>query len=130
MLGDVLYYVLTNLWVMEGRTNEQVFKLYSKGTHSKIPKRFLESRHPAHRAMIKAVQMAWTFKPDDRPSAKEIADFIEQELVAVNGGSSDAPWRVEARPIPPDFDFGDDNPRGASSEFIGYTDNYRRYPDD
>lgn len=80
--------------------------------------------------MIKAVQMAWTFKPDDRPSAKEIADFIEQELVAVNGGSSDAPWRVEARPIPPDFDFGDDNPRGASSQFIGYTDNYRRYSDD
>lgn len=129
MLGNVLYYALTKKWVMEEKTNREVAEMYLNGKRSKIPSFIKDSRHPAHQAMIRALHMAWTHDPNKRSSAKKIATFLEQELIAINGGKSDAPWRVSVRPLPSDYEFFVD-PENKTSSFIGFTDNYRVFPGD
>jgi len=124
MMGDVIYYALTKKWVMEGRTREEAVKLISEGKRSTFPTFIKKSKDPAHQAMIHALDMAWTQDPDERPPAREIAAYLEQQLIAINGGKSDAPWRVSARPLPPDYDFSAERPKNAIPGFIGWYDNY------
>ncbi|KAL7530750.1 hypothetical protein ACHAWF_003494 [Thalassiosira exigua] len=126
MLGDVMYYVLTKKWVMEGHTNKETLEWYKKGKHSTISTALLQSAHPAHKAMIKAVKMAWTFDPNLRPSARAISDVLEEALISINKGKSDAPWRVQVRQLPDNYWVDDvsldTTLRGRGS--IGYRDNY------
>ena len=125
MMGDVLYYVLTKKWVMEGWTNKEAVELLSESERSRIPPFIEKSKHPAHQAMIRALGMAWTQDPNERPPAREIAAYLEQELIAINGGKSDAPWRVSARPLPPNYDFSAELPMNAIRSFVGWYDNYK-----
>jgi len=131
MMGDVLYYVLTKKWVMEGRTNKEAVKLLDQGKLSEIPSFIKNSKNREHQAMMHALGMAWTLDPDERPPAREIAAYLERELITMNGGKSDAPWRAKARPLPPDYDFSASRPKNAISSFISWHDNYKfNYPDD
>jgi len=130
-MGDVMYYALTKKWIMEGRTNKEAVKLLAQGKRAEIPSFIKKSKHPAHKAMMHALSMAWTQDPNERPPAREVAAYLEKELIAMNDGESDAPWRVKARPLPPDYDFSAHRPKNAISSFVGWYDNYKgRYPDD
>jgi hypothetical protein len=124
MMGNVLYYILTKKWIMEGRAKKEAVKLILEGKRSQIPSFIRKSNDPAHQAMIHALGMAWTQDPDERPPAREIAAYLEQELIAINGGKSEAPWRISVRPLPPDRDFFED-PNNTIPGFIDWDENYR-----
>jgi hypothetical protein len=111
------YYVLTKQWIFEGRLNREAIKLVLEGKRSEYPSHLQNSTDPADQAMMKAIEMAWTQDPRERPPAKEIAEYMRKQLIEING-SDDSPWRVAVPPLPPNY-------RYTTSDW--YT-NYKRDP--
>ena len=118
MMGDILYYVLTKQWLFEGKLNVEAIDLLSAGKRSEIPPHILNSSDPADQAMLRAIEMAWVQDPTERPHAQEIATFLEEQLIKINGNVSDAPWRVTIPPLPPGYRFTNSD----------YRSNYRDDP--
>jgi len=102
IMGTVLYYVLTKQWDFEGLTVDKAKKLLMKGQHSDIPAVFTNSTNAADRAMVRALEMAWVDNPDDRPSARQIADYLRSEL---EKHSKETVYRVSVPELPTDFDY-------------------------
>lgn len=105
-MGNVLYLVLTKKWWFEGMTTVRAREAIMGGNHSEIPPHFLNSSNLAVQTIIKAINMAWTFDPNDRPGAKEIATILKQALEKLNG-SVDDEWRVAIAPLPKDRRYTD-----------------------
>ena len=121
-MGNTLYYVLTKKWMFEGITREDAKEDIMRGKTPEIPSVFLQSTNKAIQAMVKAVQMAWVFNPHERPTAREIATFLLEELEALDaqGKDEDGVWRVSVPPLPAnhgDYDSEfDDNLDHSSSD--------------
>jgi hypothetical protein len=98
-MGNILYYVLTKMWLFEGIPTKTAKQMLIDGKLSTIPSQFLNSTNSADLAMIKAIQMAWVYNPDNRPTAREIASFLKQHL--------DNTWRVDIDPLPPNHRYTD-----------------------
>ena len=64
----------------------------------------MNSSDPSDHAMIRGIAMAWTQDPDERPSARQIADFFYKELLERNGNNPND-YRISAPPLPPNYDF-------------------------
>jgi len=103
-LGNMLYNVLTKLWVYEGISRKAAKAKIMSGKQHSIPPKFANSTDPLDQAMIKAIQMAWTYDPYDRPSARQIANFLKEYLDQKEG---DAYWRVSVPPLPPNYRYTD-----------------------
>jgi hypothetical protein len=79
-----------------------------KGQRNEIPIKFVNSTNPADQAMLKAIDMAWTLNPDDRPPAMEIARFMKKALEKLDGArKGDELWRVSIPPLPPNHRYTD-----------------------
>lgn len=107
-LGDMLYNVLTKRWMFEGISLE---KSIAKIIHGRVldgnPFASINRTDPSNKAMMEAIQWAWTYDPDERPSARKIANFLKRNLDETKDGS---PWRVSIPPLPRNYkypDFGD-----------------------
>lgn len=104
-LGDMMYNVLTKRWMYEGISSKQVKTNILSGKPISFPYKLKNTTDPLMRAMIKAIQMAWTYDPDDRPSAHEIADYLDAHTAKTDGGSY---WRVySVPPLPPNYRHSD-----------------------
>jgi hypothetical protein len=88
MMGNVIYYILTDLYTFEKPKNlssvESGRELVA-GRRSPYPKRIEESNDLAHTAMKKALDMCWTQDWTKRPSAREISDYLIDRLRAITG---------------------------------------------
>ena len=76
----MLYNTLTKKYVFEGLTAGYARNKILKGGLARIPAAFQDSKDPSDQAMIKAMKMAWTFDPHDRPSAREITDYLRSHI--------------------------------------------------
>jgi hypothetical protein len=94
---------LTKQWIFEGRLNREAITLVLKGKRSEYPPHLRNSTDPADQAMMKAIDMAWTQDPRKRPPANEIAEYMRKQLLEINGGRDDSPWRVAVPPLPPNY---------------------------
>jgi hypothetical protein len=104
-MGNILYYVLTNNWLFEGVSTKVAKEALINGELSKIPPQFLHSSNTSVQAMIKAIKMAWVYDPDARPTAREIANFLKQQL------GNGTVWRINIAPLP-------HNHRYTESDFL------------
>lgn len=102
-MGNVLFYLLAKKWCFEGMTTTEAKALLARGKHSEIPSFFLNSTNAADKAMVKAIEMAWTHNPDDRPTAREIADVLQQQLESSTNNEGSKIWRVSLPPLSPGF---------------------------
>ena len=106
-LGDMMYNVLTNRWMFEGISTSEAKAKMLAGQWPSFPRKFANSTDPSEQAMIKAIQMAWTYDPNDRPAARKIADYLKKHMMdQKEGGSS---WRVSIPPLPPNYSHSDDS---------------------
>jgi serine/threonine protein kinase len=122
-LGNVFYYLLTNQWIFEGERNKYARNYLIDGKRSAFPDRFNvttttsnnntadgATKHtldPAERAIMKAIQTAWTHNPAMRPTAREIADYLGKELRKIVGGKTGSLARVAVPPLPKDHRYTD-----------------------
>lgn len=91
-LGNCLYQILTKRWDFEDTTTAKAKRALLSGKHSQIPTDILHSRDPADMAMIMAMEMAWMDIAEDRPTARQIADYLSDQLTKLAG---DPPWKVD-----------------------------------
>lgn len=104
-MGTVLYCVLTKRWDFQGLTVDRARKLLMDGQHSLVPAKFFHSSSAEDRAMVRALEMAWVANPDERPSARQIADYLGHELSSKH--SNETIYRVSVPEIPADFEVDD-----------------------
>jgi hypothetical protein len=58
------------------------YKTYVKngGRPNVTDPEILNSTHPYDMALLKAMDLCWTFNPEERPSAREIANLLHSAL--------------------------------------------------
>lgn len=105
-LGNTLYNVLTNKWVYEGISNQQAVSKILRGQYHYNSFHGVDDDHSLLRAIQKAVEMAWTFKPEDRPSARLIAKFLKRQYQTYTKGDVST-WRVSVPPLPKNYSHTD-----------------------
>jgi len=74
-LGGILYYILTGKQPFALDAAKPKKKLYDKirdGDHPFIPSHLRNSTHPALAVIVESIKRCWAFRPEDRPSSKEI----------------------------------------------------------
>lgn len=104
MIGNVMFYVLTNHWTFEGYTVKEAIRMMRRGERSKLPQEFLDSKDPATRAMVRAIRACWTQSPRKRPSSRKVADFLEKKLKEIEGTNDfGGIVRVSLPPFPAKF---------------------------
>ena len=88
MMGNIIYYILTDLYtfeIPENLNNHQVGLLLVEGKRSPYPEYIRRSRDPSHIAMKRALDMCWMQNWRERPSARDIADYMLGELRKITG---------------------------------------------
>jgi Protein tyrosine and serine/threonine kinase len=113
--GEALYHLLTNRWMFEefGLAGARYAIVTDKTMDILLPEEDREQfSHPAEQVIIEAIKLAWEFVPSKRPSARELANFLKQELDAlcmsderfcsVEGGSGGT-FRVRLPPRPAEY---------------------------
>ena len=85
-LGNVLYFMLTRQepW-NEIHSSREVYGLVKKGQRPEIPQEILQSNHPFDRYMIQALDMCYTHKKGERPSALEVANKLLEGIKELPG---------------------------------------------
>ncbi|KAL3920647.1 MAG: hypothetical protein SGILL_003157, partial [Bacillariaceae sp.] len=109
--GQSLFHVLTNRWMFEGmkRDGKVRFMLRKDMTRDVLLPEDLreELDHPAEQAIVAAIDWMWTHTYWERPTAREVADYLESRLEEIYGeeNSDDGLWRFDIPPLPEDYSF-------------------------
>lgn len=88
MMGNQIYTVMTDLYPYEKPLNlnrTQALKKVINGERTELPEHIMNSHDPSYRAMIKALDMCWTYRWDKRPSARYITDYLMETLRKITG---------------------------------------------
>jgi len=107
MLGNVMYSILTNLWTFEGHTVKEAIRIMRRGQRSHMPAKYLNSNDPAIQAIIVAIRACWKQNPFKRPSSRQVADALLEELQRIEQIDKLGIVRVSLSPLPKKFRFTD-----------------------
>lgn len=88
-MGNVFYTILTEKWPFDNDKSRDAQEAVKDGKRPRISSRFRESKDPAVKAMIKAMTMSWRQDPEQRASALEVKNYLQQELKALGIHSDD-----------------------------------------
>ena len=117
MMGNLIYYMLTDLYTFEKPTNlswKASGRELLAGRRSPLPKHISESTDPSHVAVRKALDMCWTQNWKERPSARSVSEYLIGRLREITG-EEDPDLRV----VLPERD---PNMKGTDSEYEEYND--------
>jgi len=88
-MGNVFYTLLTETWPFNNDSSRDAQRRVKDGKRPQLSTRFRESKDPAVQAMLKAMTMSWRQDPEERASALEVKEYLQQQLKALNIHSSD-----------------------------------------
>lgn len=88
-MGNVFYSLVTEQWPFQDDEKTIAQAKIMQGERPHIPSKFETSTEPAYKLLIKLMRMCWKQNPKERPTAKVVADLIENELRA-SGVKEDA----------------------------------------
>ena len=83
-LGNVFYTILADEIPFDDVGSKQAVKDIKNGIRAKIPSRLLTSEDPVDIALRTVVDRAWQQEPQDRPRARELADYLAKELEKID----------------------------------------------
>ena len=75
-LGLVLYKILTRGASLYPGIKEYEAYVMNGGRPNVTRSKILKSTHPYHTTLLKAIDLCWTFNPEERPSAREIDNLL------------------------------------------------------
>eukprot|EP00986_Skeletonema_menzelii_P012506 scaffold6920_cov171-Skeletonema_menzelii.AAC.1 len=96
MMGNIMHIIMTDLYVFEKPKNLKhrvAGKRMINGERTEIPEHIRNSTDPSYVAMMKALDMTWTYDWSERPSARSITDYLMGALRNITG-ESDPDLRV------------------------------------
>lgn len=119
MMGQTMFYLYTKNWLYEGVPEEKALFMFHKQRLSAFPSH-LDTNVPANAAMQSVISQCWAHDPEVRPSARQVRDFLLQELSTILGrtvGPRDADiLRVEIPPLPKNHRFTGSSMDDANEE--------------
>eukprot|EP00571_Detonula_confervacea_P007931 CAMPEP_0172313680 /NCGR_PEP_ID=MMETSP1058-20130122/20754_1 /TAXON_ID=83371 /ORGANISM="Detonula confervacea, Strain CCMP 353" /LENGTH=533 /DNA_ID=CAMNT_0013027377 /DNA_START=226 /DNA_END=1827 /DNA_ORIENTATION=- len=83
-LGNIFYTLLTDMDAWEDWPQAKAIKAIQKGKRPEIPSSKLSSIDVVDVALRKVMYQCWKHKPEDRPRARALADFLSKELNALS----------------------------------------------
>ena len=107
MMGNVMYYVLTNRWLFEGFSNSVAKQKIMNGERSAIPTSIQQSKDRAIQILLKAIEMCWVHDYKQRPTAQEVASFIGEGLKEIEGHLDDNVVRLQMPSLPKNHRYTD-----------------------
>lgn len=117
MMGNPMYYILTDLYTWEEPktlTWQQSAEKLLSGKRSPYPNHIVRSKDPAHIAMMEGIDMCWTHKWQERPSARQVADHLMNALRNITGKEE-----PDVRIVLPERD---PNQRSTESDYNDHND--------
>jgi len=78
--GNILYKILTGLNPFEELSEKMAKRAVKEGKRPEISQHFRNSDDIATKVLIKAIEMAWTHDPEERPAAADIVRVIKRTL--------------------------------------------------
>lgn len=79
-LGNIFYAIVTGLWPYDHQNVKEAQRKVIAGETPVISQEFLDSSDPFDQAMLKAIYKCWVRDPTKRASAREVQQFIGDEL--------------------------------------------------
>mmetsp|Transcript_22236 Transcript_22236/g.33125 ORF Transcript_22236/g.33125 Transcript_22236/m.33125 type:complete len:469 (-) Transcript_22236:279-1685(-) len=79
-MGNIFYNIMTKKAPFEELNWKKVPELVINGEHPSMEKSITNSTNAALKAILNATVMAWTYDPQERPSARYIANYLLDEL--------------------------------------------------
>ena len=79
-MGNIFYTMLTDLDPWEDTRTEKAQKAVMNGERPEVPDEVKSSTDPADVAIKKMMYKCWAHKPEDRPRARTVADFLAKKL--------------------------------------------------
>ena len=80
-LGYVLYFLLTGDQQWNSESSNRAASYAVRGTLPEIDPKIAESTHPFDVAVIAEIKRCLQYNPEDRPTAREVADSLHEALV-------------------------------------------------
>ena len=88
MMGNVIYIILTDLYTFEKPKNldgVESGKMLVEGKRTPYPPHIARSIDPSYVAIKKALDMCWVQDWRERPSAREVSDYLLDRLRNITG---------------------------------------------
>jgi len=82
-LGNVLYAIATERGPFDDLEMDEAIKLVIAGELPPLDQAFIDSDHPADKALVVAMNMCFEYDWRERPSSAEVRDFLREELKKV-----------------------------------------------
>ncbi len=79
-LGTVFYYLLTGQWPFKDEDLPKVTKLVLEGRLPELPEKVLNSTHLFDVSVVNVMRKCMAFDPNERPSAREVANYLHEAL--------------------------------------------------
>lgn len=83
-MGNIFYSILTDLDPWEDEDTEDAQKAIMKGDRPWVTSSIKDSKDAAIVAMRKMMHKCWEHKPEDRPRARYVADYLSKKLSQVD----------------------------------------------
>jgi hypothetical protein len=107
MMGNILYYLLTNLWIWEGGSNRQAVTGHKRGERSVVPADILNSKDAATQALLHCVTLCWEHDWSARSRASEVVNCIKIQLQTIEKKADLGSVRVSIPPLSTDHRYTD-----------------------
>ena len=88
MMGNIMFIIMTDLYLFEKPKNlnyRDAGRKMVAGERTEIPEHVRNSTDPSYVAMQGALDMCWTYKWAERPSARSVTDYLMGELRKITG---------------------------------------------
>jgi hypothetical protein len=107
MMGNIFYYLLTNLWIWEGRSNNRAVLMHHAGERSFVPEEILNSTDSATQALLHCVTLCWEHDWSARSNASDVLNYIKTQLQTIEKKSNLGIVRVSIPPLSTDHRYTD-----------------------
>mmetsp|Transcript_30317 Transcript_30317/g.44873 ORF Transcript_30317/g.44873 Transcript_30317/m.44873 type:complete len:85 (-) Transcript_30317:16-270(-) len=84
-MGNIFYMLLTYSYPFENIDVKKAMKMVMNGKRPEVSREIMESTDPMNLALIKAMQMCHIHDPTKRATAREVSNFLTQELKKIEG---------------------------------------------
>ena len=87
-LGSIIYHILTGKRVWKSQyIKRDAEQAMIRGELPVIDDSIKNSSDPVHQALLNAFYMCYTYNPQKRPSAKEVARYLEERWSELSDGT-------------------------------------------
>uniref|UniRef100_A0A7S4MR83 Protein kinase domain-containing protein n=1 Tax=Odontella aurita TaxID=265563 RepID=A0A7S4MR83_9STRA len=86
--GNIIYFILTGKKPFENIKTDETYQSVKKGKTPHVKKELQQSRDPVTIALLKAMEMCFIYDPNERATAREVANYLTSQLKIFENSAS------------------------------------------